>query len=158
MDSQTVNKTAWNTLTKSHLKSDFYDLPGFKSGTNSLCDIALEALPDVKGKELLHLQCHFGMETLSWARNGARVTGVDFSPDAIVAAEKLRDELNLDGEFICSDLYEFGETNEDLFDIVFTSYGVLNWLPDLTRWAETIARALIPGGTFFMWSIIQLIG
>ncbi len=150
MDYKSVNQTAWNTLTNDHLQSDFYDVEGFIAGDRDPNPIDLEALPDVNGKSLLHLQCHFGMDTLAWAARGATVTGVDLSPNAIAAAKELALKCELDGEFICSDLYGFGETNERQFDIVYTSYGVLAWLPDMTRWAEVVAAALKPGGTFYI--------
>lgn len=150
MDYQTVNRTAWNALTKTHVASEFYDVEGFKAGNCSLKEVELDLLPCVEGLEMLHLQCHFGMDTLSWARRGAIPTGVDLSPEAIATAENLCDELGLYATFICSDLFAFGDTNTKQFDVVYTSYGVLSWLKDLDRWAEIIAAALKPGGMFCM--------
>ena len=108
---------------------------------------------DVAGKSLLHLQCHFGMDTLSWARLGAHVTGVDFSAEAIALARSLSRELALEARFICSDIYALPDVLEEQFDIVFTSYGVLCWLPDLERWAQVIAHFLKPGGVFYIVEI-----
>ena len=145
-----TNRQNWNERVPIHRDSAFYDLAGFKAGKLSLRPIEREELGDVSGRSLLHLQCHFGMDTLSWARLGAQVTGVDFSDQAIALAQSLSEELNIPARFICSDIYALPEVLTDRFDIVFTSYGVLVWLPDLQRWAETIAHLLQPNGTFYI--------
>jgi len=150
MDYLKTNKDAWNNRTNIHLKSEFYDVTSFKAGKCSLNPIELTQLGNVKGKSLLHLQCHFGQDSLSWARSGAKVTGVDLSSTAIEKAKELNDALQLDATFIESDVYAFGEENEQLFDVVYTSYGVLCWLPDLDRWAQTIYNALKIGGDFHL--------
>jgi SAM-dependent methyltransferase len=148
-----ANRALWNEYTPIHARSKFYDLPAFKAGRNSLQAFEIEELGDVAGKSLLHLQCHFGMDTLSWARLGARVTGVDFSDEAIGLAEDLALELNLDAQFICANVYELPDVMQGKFDIVYTSGGVLTWLPDLPRWAGVIAHFLKQGGTFYMAEI-----
>jgi SAM-dependent methyltransferase len=107
----------------------------------------------VRGKSLLHLQCHFGLDTLSWARLGAQVTGVDFSEEGIALARSLSGELGIGADFVCSDIYELPNRLSRQFDVVFTSYGVLAWLSDLTRWGEVIAHFLRPGGTFYIAEI-----
>jgi 2-polyprenyl-3-methyl-5-hydroxy-6-metoxy-1,4-benzoquinol methylase len=145
-----VNRSLWNGKTEIHVNTDFYDLESFKKGKSSLNFLELEALGDVKGKSLLHLQCHFGMDSLSWLRLGAKVTGVDLSDKAIDTAKTLNTELGLDAEFICSNVYDLPEVLDKKFDIVFTSYGVIGWLPDLDKWAEVISHFLKPGGTFYM--------
>jgi SAM-dependent methyltransferase len=146
-----ANRALWNELTQFHAQSDFYDLEGFKAGRMTINAFELEEMGDVAGKSLLHLQCHFGLDTLSWSRLGAKATGVDFSDEAIELAVKLNQELGLDAEFICSDIYELPEVlNQRQFDIVYTSYGVLVWLPDLPRWAEIISYFLKPGGIFYI--------
>jgi ubiquinone/menaquinone biosynthesis C-methylase UbiE len=145
-----VNRHNWNVWTGFHTASEFYDVAGFKAGKLSLNPLEREELGDVNGKTLLHLQCHFGLDTLSWARLGARVTGVDFAEDAISAAQTLARETVLDARFICSNIYRLPEALDEQFDIVFTSYGVLFWLQDLQRWAEIVARSLKPGGTFYI--------
>ena len=147
MDYIKVNRDTWNKRTDLHTQSSFYNIPMFKNGRNSLNPIELALLPDVKDKSLLHLQCHFGQDTLSWARLGACVTGVDLSPTAIEYANELKQNLNLEATFIESNVYDFDAINQQLFDIVYTSYGVLNWLPDLNRWAKVIANSLQAGGT-----------
>ena len=144
------NLEHWNKLTPIHERSKFYDVESFKSGKSTLKSIELEELGDVSGRSLLHLQCHFGLDTMSWARLGARVTGVDFSDRAISLAQELSKELGIEADFVCSDVYDLRSILDKQFDIVFTSYGILCWLPDLRRWAEVIAHFLRPGGTFYM--------
>lgn len=145
-----INRELWNAKVAHHVNSDFYGLPEFKAGTNVLQSIELEQVGDVQGKTLLHLQCHFGMDTLSWARLGAEVTGVDLSDQAIEAANKLSAELNIPGRFICCNVYDLPQHLDEQFDVVFTSYGVLGWLPDLEKWGEVVARYLKPGGEFHL--------
>ena len=145
-----TNRTNWNERTPVHAASSFYDVEGFKNGRTTLTDIERREVGDVSGKSLLHLQCHFGMDTMSWSRLGAKATGVDFSDTAIDLARSLNDEVGTDARFIHSNVYDLPEVLAEEFDIVFTSYGVLNWLPDLDRWAEVIDKHLKPGGTFYI--------
>lgn len=144
------NRHLWNILTGAHLPSDFYDVEGFRAGCNQLLPLEVSEVGDVQGKSLLHLQCHFGLDTLSWARLGAMVTGVDFSDRAIEAARSLSTEANLKAEFICSDIYALKKVLDRQFDIVFTSYGVLCWLSDMGKWARIISHYLKPGGIFYI--------
>lgn len=144
------NKESWNARTEHHFNSGFYEVGAFKDGKNMLNAIELDFLGDLKGKRVLHLQCHFGQDTLSLARLGAKVTGIDFSEEAIKKANLLRDSLNLDAQFICCDVYSLKEHLNESFDIVFTSYGVIGWLPDMDKWAEVISHFLKPGGKFVM--------
>ncbi|WDE14517.1 class I SAM-dependent methyltransferase [Thalassomonas haliotis] len=150
MDYLEINKEAWDKRTQVHVSSQFYDVEGFIAGKSSLNITERQLLGDVTGKSLLHLQCHFGLDTLSWARLGAKVTGVDLSSQAIAQAKALAQTVKLPARFINSDIYSFGETSSEQFDIVFTSYGVLCWLPDLDLWAKTIAKSLKPGGRFHL--------
>lgn len=143
------NLKIWDEKTPVHAESDFYDLEGFKAGKNTLVAPDLAALGDVSGLRLLHLQCHFGLDTLSWARLGAEVTGMDFSPVAIAKAREIAAECGIPATFIESNLYDF-EPEPEAYDIVYTSYGVIGWLPDLGPWAEKIAAALKSGGRFYM--------
>jgi len=145
-----TNKDLWNKRTAVHKESAFYDVAGFKAGRNVLTPIELNELGDVKGKKMLHLQCHFGMDSLNWSRLGAEVTGVDLSDEAIREAKKLNDELGLNAEFICCNVYDLKDHLDDRFDIVYTSFGVIGWLPDLDKWAEIISSFLKPGGIFYM--------
>ena len=150
MDYKAINKASWNTRTASHVESDFYDLPGFLSGNSSLNSIELELLGDVNGKSVLHLQCHFGQDSLSLARMGAKVTGMDLSDAAIEKARELNTRLSLDASFICCDLYDLPNHLDQQFDVVFTSYGTIGWLPDLNKWAQVVNQFLKPGGEFAM--------
>lgn len=143
-----INKHSWNNRVDAHLRSDFYDLDGFLKGQSSLNAIELALLGDVKGKSVLHLQCHFGQDTISLARSGAIVTGVDLSDRAIEAATQLARDTHTHASFICCAIYDLPDHLDKTFDIVFTSYGTISWLPDLGQWAEIIARFLKPGGKF----------
>lgn len=158
-----ANRDLWNQRTIVHRDSAFYNLEGFKKGESVLTTIELNELGDVSGKTLLHLQCHFGMDSLDWARRGAKVTGVDISDVAIAEAKKLNEEFSLDAKFICANVYDIGISKtgeskttpseglgEAAFDIVFTSYGTIGWLPDLKPWAIMIAERLKPGGIFYV--------
>jgi SAM-dependent methyltransferase len=122
----------------------------FKTGRTTLTPIERTEVAGVAGKTLLHLQCHFGLDTLSWARAGAIVTGVDFSPEAIAAAEALSRDLGLPARFVCADVYDLPGALPETFDVVFASYGVLSWLPDVPRWAGVAARLVRPGGAFYL--------
>lgn len=141
-----INRESWNRKTAFHVQSDFYDLDGFLKGNTSLKEIELGLLGDIAGKHILHLQCHFGQDTLSLARMGAKATGVDISDVAIGKAQELNELLELDARFVCCDLYDLPNHLDEQFDIVFTSYGTIGWLPDSNRWASLIAHYLKPGG------------
>lgn len=146
----TANKELWNQRTAVHKESNFYNLAGFKAGETVLTPIELSEIGDVKGKSMLHLQCHFGMDSLDWARRGAKVTGVDISDAAIDEAAKLNIELELDANFVCCNVLDTSANVEGAFDIVFTSYGTIGWLPDLKPWATMVAEKLKPGGLFYI--------
>ncbi|MFB6319017.1 class I SAM-dependent methyltransferase [Saccharicrinis sp. FJH54] len=143
-----INRKLWNERSKVHFGSKFYDNASFLSGRNTLNQIELDLLRDISGKRILHLQCHFGQDTLSLARMGAVVTGVDFSDVAIEKARELGKSTNLRAEFICCDIYDLPNHLDETFDIVFSSYGTIGWLPDIERWAGIINHYLKPGGTF----------
>jgi 2-polyprenyl-3-methyl-5-hydroxy-6-metoxy-1,4-benzoquinol methylase len=156
MDSRhDLNRRRWNELTPVHTRSEFYDVAGFLAGRNTLLPVEREGVGDVQGKSLLHLQCHFGLDSLSWARLGAQVVGVDFSEASITEAKRLAERTNLADRcrFICADVLDLDQHLPETFDIVFTSYGVITWLSDLERWAQIIARFVKPGGFFFMVEI-----
>ena len=145
-----ANRKLWNEWTGLHLDSNYYDLNGFKAGKVTLGAVERREVGDVSGKSLLHLQCHLGLDALSWARLGAAVTGVDISDESIHVAQALSDEFNVPAQFICSDIYELPQVLDRQFDIVFTTCGVLTWLPDLQRWAKIITHYLKPGGMFYI--------
>ena len=140
------NRDAWNKKVSVHYTSDFYANDNFMAGESSLKEIELSLLGDIKEKKVLHLQCHFGQDTISLSRKGATVTGVDFSEEAIKLARNLARELTVSTKFICSDVYELPNVLDEKFDIVFTTYGTIGWLPDIDRWAKLVSSYLKPGG------------
>lgn len=143
------NRETWDRLTGVHLQSDFYDVPGFRAGTSSLNQLERDLVGSVSGQRLLHLQCHFGIDTLSWARLGAVVTGVDFSAAAIAAASALAREAGLAAEFVQADVQDLPRLPHR-HEIVVSTYGVLCWLELLDAWAAGIRCALRPGGRFVL--------
>jgi len=145
-----INKARWDELVAIHAQSEEYDLESFIAGNNSLHKEELDILGNVKGKSLLHLQCHFGLDTISWERLGAKATGVDFSETAIELAREITKRIGVATEFVCSNIYDLPNIHEEQYDIVFTSYGVLCWLQDIGKWAEIIAHYLKPGGVFLL--------
>ncbi|MBO6515282.1 MAG: class I SAM-dependent methyltransferase [Bacteroidia bacterium] len=149
LDYTALNQNTWNLKLDSHLASEFYDLDGFLQGNTSLNSIELDLLGDIQGKRILHLQCHFGQDSMSMARMGAHVTGVDLSNRSVAKAQELADQLELDCRFICCNVYDLPKHLDEEFDIVFTSYGTIVWLPDLDKWASIVSRFLKPGGSFF---------
>lgn len=153
-DPVAANRRLWEARTPIHVASEFYDVDGFRAGATSLRPLEVDEVGDVAGKRLLHLQCHFGLDTLSWARLGATVTGLDFSTAAVAEATRLASGLDLDARFVESDVYDaVAALGGERFDIVFTSYGALAWLPDIRQWAEVVADLVAPGGFFYIAEI-----
>jgi 2-polyprenyl-3-methyl-5-hydroxy-6-metoxy-1,4-benzoquinol methylase len=145
-----VNRDLWNQWTPIHAESAFYNVAGFRAGESTLKFLEREALGDVSGKSILHLQCHFGLDSLSLARAGAKVTGVDYSEKSIDFACALSEEMAIPARFIRCNVYELHAHLDEQFDIVFASYGVLHWLPDLSGFCRVVARYLKYGGIFFL--------
>ena len=136
-----ANRASWDERVPIHVSGEFYDVAAFKAGEERLQPFEIAEVGDVAGKDLLHLQCHFGIDTLSWARRGARVTGLDFSGPAVEAASGLASDMGLEATFVQSDVYEAANaTGGKAFDIVYTGRGALNWLPDIERWAGSGCR------------------
>lgn len=150
MDFLPVNRRFWDARVPVHVGSSFYDVAGFLEGKSSLTEIELPLLGDLRGKNLLHLQCHFGMDTLSLVRLGARATGIDFSAPAIEEARNLAAKAGLRARFIEANVYDAASKILEPADVLFTSYGVLGWLPDLERWAKVAAACLKPRGTLVL--------
>ena len=150
-----INRNCWDRRTEIHVKSAFYDMPGFKAGATSLKPFELALLGDVAERSLLHLQCHFGQDSLSLARMGAEVTGVDFSEAALKVARETAAELGLTAEFVLSNVLELDLGRK--FDTVFASYGVLGWIPDVAEWMAVAARHLSPGGELILVEFHPLI-
>jgi SAM-dependent methyltransferase len=144
--SNRANQKSWNARVSRHLKTDFYDVEGFGTGRGSLHDVELELCGDVSGQSLLHLQCHFGLDTLSWARLGAQVTGVDFSVLAIKEAKRLAETHSIEARFIVGDVLALEKHVTTKADIIVSTYGALCWLSSLDLWASGIKKCLKPGG------------
>jgi len=142
------NRAHWDEAASIHPATEFYDVPAFKRGETHLDDLVMSQIGDVAGQSVLHLQCHFGMDTIRFARLGATVIGVDFSPVAIQTARDLAAELGVETRFIESNIYDLPDVLDEPFDLVFTSYGVIGWLPDIKGWAQVVARYVKPGGRF----------
>ncbi|MEV5569951.1 class I SAM-dependent methyltransferase [Spirillospora sp. NPDC052269] len=145
-----VNRELWDERVPIHFGSDYYDVAGFRAGVDTLRDFETAEVGDVSGRTLAHLQCHFGLDTLSWARRGATVTGLDFSEPGVEVARGLAAETGIDARFVQADVYDAREALGATFDIVYTGIGSLPWLPDLGRWAETVAALLNPGGFLYL--------
>ncbi len=149
------NRRLWDAWTTINAASRFYDVDSFRTGERPirLADYELEEVGDVHGRSLLHLQCHFGLDTLSWARLGANVTGVDFSDQGIDTARALAAELGIPSRFLVSNVYDLPDVLDGQFDVVYTSRGVLCWLPDIDGWARVAAGFVKPGGFFYVTEI-----
>ncbi|WP_274914391.1 class I SAM-dependent methyltransferase [Streptomyces sp. WZ-12] len=154
-DWREVNRARWDERVPLHTASDFYDQDAFRRTRDVIRDFEVEEVGDVTGRSLLHLQCHFGQDTLSWAHRGAaRVVGLDFSEPAVEAARELAAELGYGPDraaFVTADVYDAAEAAPDpAYDIVYTGIGAVNWLPDLVGWAETAASLVAPGGFLYL--------
>ena len=149
IDGVAINRAHWDEVTPIHVASAFYDVEGFRRGEIGLDRLAVEGLGDVAGQRLLHLQCHIGLDTLSLARMGARVTGLDFSEPAIAAARQLAGDIGVDAEFVVSEVLKAPETLVD-FDIVFASWGAICWIDDIAAWLKIAAHSLRPGGRLML--------
>lgn len=145
------NRALWDALADRHQGSAFYDLDAIRAGRLAVRPHELAELAPVRGLTLCHLQCHLGTDTLGWAREGARVVGVDFSARSLAVARRLAEDVGLEAEFVESDVYEAPEALDGrTFDIVYTGCGALVWLPDLDLWALSVARLLKPGGLLYL--------
>jgi 2-polyprenyl-3-methyl-5-hydroxy-6-metoxy-1,4-benzoquinol methylase len=147
-----ANRRHWDEVARLHPSTAFYQflLDRLRSGGTSLHRIEIEDVGDVAGKTLLHLQCHIGTESVSWARRGAHVTAVDFSANGIDEARRIADEMRVDVRFAHANIYELAGVVDDVFDVVYTSWGVLSWLPDLVTWARVVAHHLKTSGVFYI--------
>ena len=151
VDWRGLNRANWDDRVPVHLASELYDLDGFRGGADSLRPFEAAEAGDMTGKRLVHLQCHVGLDTLSWARNGALVTGLDFSEPAIEAARSLAADLAIDASFVVADVYDaVAALGGRRFDVVYTGTGALVWLPDIPRWAGIVAALLEPGGFLYL--------
>jgi SAM-dependent methyltransferase len=145
-----ANWRRWNEVVDIHVRSDDYRVAEFRAGGADLRGIEAAEIGDVAGKRLLHLQCHFGLDTLRLARRGAIVTGLDYAPKAIATARQLAHDTRLDARFVEGDVHDAPRLIEGRFDIVFVSWGAICWLPDIGRWAEIAAGFVAPGGFLYL--------
>jgi SAM-dependent methyltransferase len=145
-----VNRTWWDGVVETHVGSPMYLTQAFRAGGDTLHPIESEEIGDVRGRSLVHLQCHFGLDTLSLARRGARATGLDFSGKAVAQARALAAEAGLEARFVESNVYDAPTALGDTYDIVYVTWGAINWLPDLDRWAKAVAAVLKPGGFLYL--------
>jgi SAM-dependent methyltransferase len=154
-----ANEAHWDESASLHATSGLYDLDAFRAGADHLRPWEDEEVGDVAGLDLLHLQCHIGTDTLSWARRGARVVGIDLSAESVAVARRLAADCDLSAEFVRADVYDAPEAlTGRRFDVVYTGIGALNWLPDIGRWAEVVAALTRPGGTFYLLEVHPLLG
>jgi 2-polyprenyl-3-methyl-5-hydroxy-6-metoxy-1,4-benzoquinol methylase len=151
-DAEKKNRALWDEIAPVHLKA-YKEVALLREGAEVLDEIELREIGDVRGKTMLHLQCHIGTDSLAWARHGAIVTGLDFSSESIACAEQLKQELGLEARFVHSNVYDARKAIDERFDIIYTSKGVLCWLRDLEEWGRIIAHFLKPGGVFYLMEI-----
>jgi SAM-dependent methyltransferase len=152
-DPRAANLRNWESRVAIHAASDTYDLAGLAADPNAFSRVAaydLVALGDVRGVDGVHLQCHIGTDTVSLARAGARMTGVDFSPQALAVARDLALACGVDVRFVESELYAVSDVLGRDFDLVYTGVGALCWLPDIAGWARVVAGLLRPGGRLYV--------
>jgi len=153
-DYRAVNRANWDERASAHVKSPDYAVNRFLEDPGFISDVVRFDLPllgDIQGKRGVHLQCHIGTDTISLARLGARMSGLDFSPPALDEARRLASATGAEVEFVQADLYDaFEALGAEQFDLVYTGIGALNWLPDIDQWAGVVAKLLRPGGRLFI--------
>ena len=147
-----ANRRRWDECVAVHLRSStgVYRTDEFRRGVDVLGPIERKEIGDVAGKRILHLQCHFGLDTLCLARRGALVTGLDFSRKALEAARTLAEECSIQARFVEADVYDAAAVIPERFDLVFASWGAINWVPDIRRWIRVAARMLEPAGSLYL--------
>lgn len=152
------NRDFWDEVAPLHAAGDFYDLPGFVAGRDDLRPFEDGELGPVDGLDLVHLQCHVGTDTLSWARRGAAVTGLDVSGGSVAVARRLASDCGLAADFVVADVYDAATAlGGRTFDVVYTGVGALCWLPDLTRWAQVVSALLRPGGVLYLVEVHPIV-
>jgi SAM-dependent methyltransferase len=146
-----INRRNWNERAAIHARdiTGDYMLDRFRAGEDALHEIEAAELGNIAGKRVLHLQCHIGRDTLCLVRRGAIVTGLDFSSAALKVARRLSDETGLKADFVEGTIDQAPALTPGPFDLVFTTWGTICWLPDVRKWAEVIASVLAPGGELY---------
>jgi SAM-dependent methyltransferase len=145
---ENANRLHWDEIAPVHLKS--YGIDRLLAGVSCIDEIQKREFYPVAGKDLIHLQCHIGTDTLSLALDGARVTGVDFSGASIAIARELAAKMRIPAEFIEANVLDLIPQVSRKYDIVYTSKGVLCWIRDIEKWADVIASLLKDHGVFYM--------
>ncbi len=142
-----ANEAKWDARAREHVGSAFYALAALREGQDPLADFEWEALGDLRGRDVVHLQCHLGNDTIALARAGASVVAVDFSATAIELARVLAEDCGVSIDYVHSDVHDSTAALQGRdFDVLYTGKGALNWLPDLTRWARVVHSLLRPDG------------
>ena len=151
-DFTAANRLNWDERVAVHLRDagSIYPIDAFRAGADTLMPIETAEIGDVSGRRIAHLQCHFGLDSLSLARRGADVTGLDFSASAIAAARALAEDTGLSARFVEGDVYEARSLLAGHFDMVYVTWGTIIWLPDIRKWAATVASLLAPGGNLYL--------
>ncbi|HXH59443.1 methyltransferase [Iamia sp.] len=150
-DWRTTNRALWEEMAALHPSTELYDVQGLVDGRDDLRPWEAIELGPVDGLDMVHLQCHIGTDTISWARRGAKVVGVDFSPTALHLASELSASCSLPMEWVESDVYTASTALAGrTFDVVYTGIGALGWLPDVRRWAGVVRSLLRPGGVLYL--------
>ncbi len=146
------NRLNWDDRATIHLRDEAggYRIAEFLAGADNLHDIEHEEIGGVAGLRIAHLQCHIGIDTLCLARRGASCVGLDFSPRAIAAARMLQARTGLDATFVEGDVHDARALIEGDFDMVYVTWGAINWLPDIRRWAQVVSSLLKPGGRLYL--------
>lgn len=146
-----TNRKLWDELAVIHRRdaTGFYKVDEFLAGYDVLYPIEAAEIGDVRGLRIAHLQCHFGIDSICLARRGASVTGLDFSLSAIIEARKLAEQTGTDVRFVEGNVYDARELLEGDFDMVYTTWGTIIWLPDIASWARVVASLLKPGGSLY---------
>ncbi|MFD3431269.1 class I SAM-dependent methyltransferase [Nocardia fluminea] len=152
-----ANRALWDEWATIHAQSDWYNLDAVRAGADKLRAYETAEVGDVTDLRLLHLQCQIGADSVSWARRGAQVTGVDFSPAAIRIATELAESLNVSANFVCSDVLALPDNLAGTWDVVYASRGILGWISDLDRWARVAAHFLKPGGILYLTDMHPLV-
>jgi SAM-dependent methyltransferase len=151
-DFTAANRLNWNDRAKLHASdpTGMYSIAEVIAGGDALHTIEAGEIGDIAGKRLVHLQCHIGTDTVSLAHRGALVTGLDFSPEAMAAARDLAERAGRRIRFVESDLYDAPNALGETYDIAYVTWGAINWLPDIFRWAKVVADVLVPGGFLYL--------
>jgi SAM-dependent methyltransferase len=145
-----LNRASWDESVPYHLASEFYDVEGFVAGDEPLDPFEIDELGPVEDRTLVHLQCHIGLDTISWARHGAVVTGLDFSAPALAAAREIAERCEVEALFVEGDVYGAVDVLGRQYDVLYTGKGALNWLPDIRAWARVAAALTRKGGTLYL--------